>query len=62
MNDIWDVMHKETLSLSSSSKLEVVEGAGHQIQEDKPMAMVEAINRVVEEVRAATNVTSAPVK
>jgi pimeloyl-ACP methyl ester carboxylesterase len=52
MSQNWDVMHKETLSLSSNSKLEVVEGAGHQIQEDRPMAVVEAINRVAAQVRA----------
>jgi pimeloyl-ACP methyl ester carboxylesterase len=62
MNEIWDVMHQETLSLSSNSKLEFVEGAGHQIQEDKPMAVAEAINGVVDQVRATTNMTSAPAK
>ena len=44
-------MHEETLSISSNSKLETVKGAAHQIQEDQPIAFVEAINRVVSQVR-----------
>ena len=52
MSEIWRQMHEETLSISSNSKLETVEGAGHQIQEDKPMAFVGAVNGVVAQVRA----------
>ncbi|MCP3443176.1 alpha/beta fold hydrolase [Bradyrhizobium sp. CCGUVB14] len=50
--DIWRKMLDETLNISSSSKLEIVAGAGHQIQEDQPMAFVEAVNGVVAQVRA----------
>jgi len=49
---IWRQMHEETLSISSNSKLETVKGAAHQIQEDQPMAFVEAVNGVVSQVRA----------
>jgi hypothetical protein len=50
--EIWRQMHEETLSISSNSKLETVKGAAHQIQEDQPMAFVEAVNGVVSQVRA----------
>jgi pimeloyl-ACP methyl ester carboxylesterase len=52
---LWRQMHEETLRISSNSKLEVVDGAGHQIQEDRPMAVVEAINSVVGQVRVGPN-------
>ena len=45
-------MHEENLSISSNSKLETVKVAAHQIQEDQPIAFVEAVNGVVSQVRA----------
>lgn len=60
-DEIWRKMHEETLSISSNSKLEIIAGAGHQIQEDQPMAFVEAVNGVVAQVRARNKQGGGPV-
>jgi len=52
--DIWKKMHEETLGISSNSKLQIIKGAGHQVQEDQPMAFVEAVNAVVIQVRTGS--------
>jgi pimeloyl-ACP methyl ester carboxylesterase len=52
MSGVWRLMHEETLRLSANAELRVVAGAGHQMQQDRPMAVVDAIDGVVDRVRA----------
>jgi len=44
-------MHKEVAALSKRGSERVVPGAGHIIQADKPLAVVKAINEVLDKVR-----------
>lgn len=49
MNVAWSRMQDELASLSPRSQHVVVKGSGHMIQEDRPQAVIDAINWTVEE-------------
>jgi len=44
---LWRQMHREILDISSDSDLRVVAGAGHDIQYDRPDAVIAAVAEVV---------------
>ncbi|MEQ1783051.1 MAG: alpha/beta hydrolase, partial [Hyphomonadaceae bacterium] len=52
MKKIWIAMHDEIVALSSAGQHRTIEGAGHGIQRDKPLAVIDAVNEVVAAVRA----------
>jgi pimeloyl-ACP methyl ester carboxylesterase len=47
VNRAWGEMQEELAHLSSNGSRLVVKGAGHDIQIDKPEAVVEAIHKVM---------------
>jgi pimeloyl-ACP methyl ester carboxylesterase len=54
INVMWERMQDEQAALSSASEHRLVEGSGHFIQNDKPEAVIEAVNNVVARARSAT--------
>ncbi len=48
---VWLQMHTEIMDLSSDSELHIVPGAGHDIQLDKPDAVIKAVTDMVAKVR-----------
>jgi pimeloyl-ACP methyl ester carboxylesterase len=48
---LWNRMHQEVATLSTGGSNQVVEGAGHYIQLDKPDAVVDSVCEVVREAR-----------
>lgn len=50
---LWLRMHIETMDLSSDSQLLIVPGAGHNIQSEKPGAVIAAVTDMVLKVRRA---------
>jgi pimeloyl-ACP methyl ester carboxylesterase len=52
---LWLQMHVETMDLSSNSRLEVVPHSGHNIQIDRPDAVITAVTDMVLKVRKARN-------
>jgi pimeloyl-ACP methyl ester carboxylesterase len=48
---LWLQMHVETMDLSSASQLQVVPHAGHEIQIDRPDAVITAVTDMVLKVR-----------
>jgi pimeloyl-ACP methyl ester carboxylesterase len=53
VNRAWGQMQEELAHLSSNGSRMVVKGSGHDIQIDKPEAVVDAIRKVVGEARGA---------
>lgn len=53
VNRAWAEMQNELSHLSSDNSMQVVKGAGHDIQLDKPEIVTAAIHNVVEKVRSA---------
>ena len=49
----WHEMQEDLTKLSDVSEWHIVEGAGHFIHHDRPEAVVNAIRRVLEQVRSA---------
>jgi pimeloyl-ACP methyl ester carboxylesterase len=49
MDAAWSKMQDELASLSSRSQHVIVKGSGHMIQEDRPQAVIDAINWTVTE-------------
>lgn len=47
MKQVWEAMHDEMTALSSAGQRRTIEGAGHYIQRDKPLAVIMAIDDVV---------------
>lgn len=47
-----DRLHDETALLSMSGCRQVVEGTGHNIQIDRPDAVIDAVNRLIRQVKA----------
>jgi pimeloyl-ACP methyl ester carboxylesterase len=52
INALWGRMQDEQAALSSASEHRVVEGAGHFIQNDKPEAVIDAVDGVVAKARS----------
>jgi pimeloyl-ACP methyl ester carboxylesterase len=48
---IWQQMQRELAALSSNSQHIIVEGAGHDIQLERPQVVVQAIQQILERVR-----------
>jgi pimeloyl-ACP methyl ester carboxylesterase len=51
VNREWDKMQQEQAQLSSNGSHFVVKGSGHDIQIDKPEAVVDAIRPVVSQAK-----------
>jgi pimeloyl-ACP methyl ester carboxylesterase len=51
---LWLEMQNRQAALSTASEHQVVEGASHYIQRDKPQVVIDAVNGVVAKARAAT--------
>jgi pimeloyl-ACP methyl ester carboxylesterase len=51
VNREWDKMQQEQAQLSSNGSHLVVKGSGHDIQIDKPEAVVDAIRTVVKQAK-----------
>jgi pimeloyl-ACP methyl ester carboxylesterase len=47
VNALWERMQGEQAALSAAGERRIVEGAGHFIQNDKPQAVIDAVNSVV---------------
>lgn len=50
--EFWYEMQEELTELSETSDWQIAENAGHYVQHDRPDLVVEAIRRVVEQVRS----------
>ena len=50
--EFWYAMQEELAELSETSDWQIAENAGHYVQHDRPGLVVEAIRRVVEQVRS----------
>ena len=59
-NYLWVELHDDIAALSTRGVNEIVPGAGHYIQFDKPGVVVDAIRHVIETVRAGDRVSTAP--
>jgi pimeloyl-ACP methyl ester carboxylesterase len=51
---VWYAMHEGLARLSSHGVHRIIEGSGHEIQLDKPEAVVDAVDGVLRQVRADT--------
>lgn len=51
MKKIWIAMHDEMTALSTAGQHRTIEGAGHSIQRDKPLAVIMAVNDVIAAAR-----------
>ena len=49
---IWNAMHQDLARLSSRGVHRIIKGSGHEIQLDKPQAVVDAVDEVLRELRA----------
>lgn len=54
-DETWQAMQEDLSRLSSNSAWQVVADAGHFIQHDRPDAVVEAVRRVLGELRSTTH-------
>ena len=48
----WHHMHEDLSRLSTNSEWQVVDGAGHFIQHDRPDVVVDAVRSVIEKAEA----------
>ena len=53
---LWRTMHWEDAQLSTQGRRRFVEGAGHNVQIDKPDAVIAAVVEVVTEARSRGSV------
>jgi len=60
VNREWGKMQEELAQLSSNGPHLVVKGSGHDIQIDKPEAVVNAIRKVVSQAKAADSLPGKP--
>jgi pimeloyl-ACP methyl ester carboxylesterase len=51
LSAMWLKMHRDIMDISGNSELRIISGAGHQIQLDKPDAVIQAVTQVVAEAR-----------
>jgi pimeloyl-ACP methyl ester carboxylesterase len=49
---LWWDLHDQVAHLSSRGQNRLIDGAGHYIQNDRPQAVIDAVNEVVAQVRA----------
>jgi pimeloyl-ACP methyl ester carboxylesterase len=59
INRAWDEMQTELSHLSTRGTHEIVKGAGHDIEIDRPDAVVDAIRKVVDQAKATSATTPA---
>lgn len=59
-NYLWVELHDDIAALSTRGVNEIVPGAGHYIQFDKPGVVVDAIRHVIDAVRVNDRVSTAP--
>ena len=57
-NDAWQQLQNELAQLSTRSTHTIVRNSGHYIQLDQPEAVIEAIKKVVKQVREAQPITA----
>jgi pimeloyl-ACP methyl ester carboxylesterase len=57
-NDAWQQLQNELAQLSTRSTHTIVRNSGHYIQLDQPGAVIEAIKKVVKQVREAQPITA----
>ena len=57
-NDAWQQLQNELAQLSTRSTHTIVRNSGHHIQLDQPGAVIEAIKKVVKQVREAQPITA----
>ena len=50
---IWNDLHQDLARLSSRGVHRIIKGSGHEIQLDKPQAVIDAVDEVLRELRAA---------
>ena len=50
---VWIAMHESLAHLSSRGIHRFIKGSGHQIQLDKPQAVIDAVDDVLSQLRAA---------
>jgi pimeloyl-ACP methyl ester carboxylesterase len=50
---IWNALHADLARLSSRGVHRVIKGSGHEIQLDKPQAIIDAVNEVLSQLHAA---------
>jgi pimeloyl-ACP methyl ester carboxylesterase len=51
LSAVWLKMHRDIMDISGNSELRIISGAGHQIQLDRPEAVIQAVTQVVAEAR-----------
>jgi pimeloyl-ACP methyl ester carboxylesterase len=49
---IWNDLHQDLAQLSSRGVHRIIKGSGHDIQMDKPQAVIDAVNEVLRELQA----------
>jgi pimeloyl-ACP methyl ester carboxylesterase len=49
---IWNALHQDLAKLSSRGVHRIIKGSGHEIQLDKPQAVIDAVDEVLRELRA----------
>lgn len=52
-NKVWNALHADLARLSSRGAHRIVEGSGHVIQLDRPQAVIDAVDEVLSQLRAA---------
>lgn len=50
---IWIALHEALAHLSSCGVHRIIEGTGHEIQLDKPQAVIDAVDEVLRQLHAA---------
>ena len=49
---IWNALHQDLAHLSSRGVHRIIKGSGHEIQLDKPQAVIDAVDEVLRELRS----------
>jgi hypothetical protein len=57
IDEIWAAAQQELADESTAGSLEMVSGAGHEIQVDEPPAVIDALERILDDL--ATSLLSA---
>jgi pimeloyl-ACP methyl ester carboxylesterase len=52
-NKVWNALHADLARLSSRGVHRIVEGSSHEVQLDKPQAVIDAVDEVLSQLRAA---------
>jgi pimeloyl-ACP methyl ester carboxylesterase len=51
---IWNALHQDLAHLSSRGTHRIIKGSGHHIQLDQPQAVIDAVDKVVSQIKAGT--------